>query len=195
VASFLSLETFEDPAMAQAPRLPEVALPTYDEGYAAGLAAAQAQLRREQAVLQDALVRNISECIAQSESAQLTLFRAIGPLFEAVQSQLLPALLAPALSAHIRELVEDALKADLQAPLRLTISPAHCDAVSRVLQAVTPNLDIVADPEMGPHAALLCTPTQETSLDLDGALAAIAAHMSALEEVTLTDEGAPNTAC
>lgn len=187
MGTLLHLESFDDRSrgatqQATQPDEPPVG---YEQGYAAGLAAAEVQFASEQAQLTQGLLASVSDGVLSYQETQAQLVAAVGPLLETMIETLLPAALAPALHAHLRDLVHQALLADAAAPITLKVSPDQCAAVeAAVAELDAAVLQIVPDPTLSDAAAWVVTPRGETALDLNAALEATAAHIAALQETT-----------
>lgn len=154
---------------------------TYADGLAAGLVEAAEKFAADQVALRQELVQSVCDAAFSYHEAQAHMAASVAPLLEAMVSAILPAMLAPALHAHVMDMVQSALKTDLQRPVTLKVPAGQRAAVEAALaDAQLPHIDIVTDPTLGGHAAWLIGPEQETALDLDETLAAIKAHMSAL---------------
>jgi hypothetical protein len=184
----LYLERFDDTAQTEAAPLGRQTPPAgYEDGYADGLAAAEATFASDQLALKAELVQSIETAAFGYHEAQGTMIAAVKPLLEEMLHTLLPSVLAPALCAHLRDILEAALRADLTVPMRLAIPPNQFDAVQAALADVNaPQLELHADPDLGAHAAWANIGGQETSLDLDAALTAIGDHIATLH--TLIDQ-------
>lgn len=179
MGKLLCLESFDpddsfDAATATPPQ-------TFADGYAAGLAEAAEKFTSEQATLKQDLVQSISDAAFGYHEAQAHLITSIAPLFDAMVTAILPATLAPALHAHILDMVQSALKSDLQTPVILKVPADQCEAIAAIMgDANAPHVRIEADLALGNHAAWIIGAKEETALDLDGTLAAIMDHTSAL---------------
>ena len=165
---------------------------TYDEGYADGLAAAEATFAADQSALTTDLLTCLAALQADRAAMAAQVLEAVRPLHVALLTSLLPGMLAPALVAHLRDLVDTATAKDLSAPLTLRVSEAQQDTILAALSGfATTTVSVVADPTLGPHAALLTTPHGETALDLDAAFAAIATYLGDAETHFLTASKEP----
>ena len=186
--TLLDLETFAPNGADDSDGHVTKPVATYDEGFAAGDAAARAELAQQQGQLTDELVAAVLDCVAGHRDAQHSLLTALQPLLSAMLDTLLPAVLAPALHAQLHALITDALAKDLDAPIKLTLSPQMAESLAATFGDTSPDLTVTRDPTHGPHEARLTVGREETSLDLDRAHAAIVAHVAALQDLSTPSE-------
>lgn len=185
MSALLNLEIFDGATDGDLSHAGKTAAPaTYEEGYTDGLAAAEAAFQAQQSTLQNDLVQSIETAAFGYHEAQGAMIAAVQPLLESMLSTLLPAVLAPALHAHLRDMIDVALKEDLTVPIRLAVPPDQLEAVQVALgHTDVPQLKLTSDPDLQTHAAWICLDGTETALDLDGALAAIGAHIASLQTI------------
>lgn len=157
---------------------------TYEDGFAEGQSQAAAAFAAENESLREAVADSIESAGREYETIQAQVLRAVMPLLDSMLSALLPAMLEPALHAHLRDMVETALSDDLAKPLRLTVPVNQLEAIRGSLAQIHQGrIEIIADPALTDHAAWVSAQDQETALDLDGALALIAEHLQSLKEL------------
>lgn len=189
MAPGLQLEDFaDDGAIAPGRNAPSRPAPTYEDGYADGLAAAEATFAADQAAFETGLREAIQRIDDDHTALAAVMMAALRPLHTAMLTTLLPTMLAPALIAHLRDLIETALATDLETPITIRVSDTHCQAVAAALSDSASRVAVVADPALGPHEAMLTGAGWETALDLDAALAAIAATLADAETLFLQSE-------
>ena len=183
----LHLEAFDmSPAHAPATPKAEAVVATYEDGYAAGLAAAEEGFAQDQLTLKEALVATLQEASIGYEAARTELLGAVQPLHEALVSALLPELLAPGLILHLRDLIAEACARDLPETVTIRVPAGQADILrAATADSTAQDIAFVEDPSLGTSAVRVSGPEHDTTLDLDAALAAIAAEMAAL--TTLTD--------
>jgi len=165
MGSVLQLENFDQNDFLEIGHVPTVpAKPdAYNEGYADGLAAAEAQFAADQSRLTDDLIASVSANVLSQQALQQEVTVAVQPLLDAMINTLLPAALAPALHAHLADIVQTALLEDGRMPITLRVAPAQCAKVQEVLSGMdTANLQIVPDPSLSDASAWVITQTEET---------------------------------
>ncbi len=176
------LESFDEVGPSDTGPSPEWRL-----GHAAGVAEAQAAAQADQAALSATLVQRFDDIDFAYAEAQAHVLGALRPLFDALCEQLLPGLEDTTAALHLRQLLEQAAKRDMAAPLELRIAETQVPVITALLADRDGlQLTIVADPALGPGEVLLRTPETETALDvsamIDGARAALAAYFDATDE-------------
>ena len=179
MGSVLHLESFDADAVAEGPS--QMPVQNYADGYAAGMQKAQADNAAMQHNLRQELVQSINDAAFGYHEAQAHLIESVTPLLNAMISVVLPELLAPALHAHIRDIVGRALRAELDAPVLLKVHPEQVEAVNISLAGIaTPHLTVVGDPDMATFSAWVTGTERETALDLEATLAATKDHLAIL---------------
>ena len=186
MATVLRLESFDAgrsvrQSVAQISDVPQ----GYHEGYAAGVAAAEATMLVANDQLQSDLVQIAKSALSTHETSQQQVVAAVAPLLDTLISTLLPKALLPVLHARLRDLVLRALEDDAAMPLILKVPPGQVDAVTKALADLAhAPLTILADPTLSNAAAWAIAPNGETALDLDGALAEIAGQIAAIQTLS-----------
>lgn len=166
------------------PELPvEPAGPSQDwlDGHAAGHAAALAELADRQESLSAELCQSVADLNMTVAEARRLLSDGLGPLFDALATQLLPVALhesfAPRIAADLHEMARD----DLERPLALRVRPEAAAAVGDAVAGL-PSLavEILPDPGLGPLEALIDGPSGESAFDLERLLTALRAALANL---------------
>lgn len=188
MASTLLLETFSDGKNdANAPQHAAQLTVTYEDGFAAGLAAAEDSFSSQQDVLRRELVTAVREAICDVDAIRAEVLAAVRPLHDAILSVLLPEVIAPALHSQLRTLVAEAASEDLASPLTVLVPPGQADALEiAVADIQAAGITFQEDHTLPTNAVRVATPKRETALDLDAAMSAIGKEMTALQELTLT---------
>ena len=171
-----SLEDFTAPDRAAAPP-PVEDLP----GYAAGYAAAMAEVAARQTQLAQDTIQAISDITFGFAEARLHVMAGLEPLFRTLVETVLPATLPDNFKAHVVARLTAAARADIARPFDLALHPTQIAAVSNVLPPTLAALmTLSADPTLSPHAALIRQGELETALDHDALLEDITQALSAL---------------
>ena len=160
-----AFDTLPEPAFP-----PEPAGPSEDwlSGHAAGYADAMAEASARQQALSAELCQSIADLNMTAAEARAHLMAGLGPLFDAVIAQLLPAVLADGFALRIGAELASMARDDLDRPLALRVPPATAAAVAAaVAQLPSLAVTIVPDPALGPAEAVIAGPGGETAFDLD----------------------------
>jgi flagellar assembly protein FliH len=176
----LTLETFDDDESAAQTQNNSY---DYQLGYAAGEAAAIAARAAEQGSLRNEVVQSIADINFGFDEAHHHILAQLGPLFNAMLTQILPATLSSGLVAALQDIAIAAAQQDADHPIVLRLPPDQLEAVQAALtDAAHPHMTFVADPTLNTHAAIAQTASTETALDLDTALSEISGVFDALPE-------------
>lgn len=173
------LEDFDAGAAAVAtpPRDP-ASDPLYQEGYAAGLAARQA----EDARLEAELIQTIGEIAFGYAEAQAMLLASLSPLFDAISDKLVPAS-RDGFPAHVAAALMSAATQDLGRPLELQVHPRMVAAIAQTVARQSGlALRVLPNAALPEHAARFSGPHGETLLDIDGLCAALRESIAALTD-------------
>lgn len=154
---------------------------TYQQGFDAGFAAAQAAAAREQGRLQAELVQAISDLEFTYTEARGALTQSLGPLFEVIAQVILPHCVAAGWTGQIAAILQAATAGNLAAPLKVAVHPQQRQTIAAALETAYPHLHITTDDSLGLHAAWIGVGEQETLLDLDRTLSQIVAVLGAID--------------
>ena len=178
----LTLEAFDSP-----PDLPEPepAGPSDDwlDGHATGVAEGLSRAAAET----DARLAEIAQSLADISfgfaEARAAVLASLGPLFSTLADRLLPGLAAQAQRAALIEAATAAARADSAAPLDIRVHPALADQIAAVVPDL-PDLPftIRADPGVAPGQILVSHRSQDTLLDAEALIAALAAPLAFLRD-------------
>lgn len=163
-------ESFDE-AVQDAPEEPSVEdLPGYEDGYAA----ATLEHESRQTGLRAELVQSISELGLTYAEARQDILNGLSDLFSEITSKVLPETIERTFGAHVLEALTSAAESASDQPLVLRVHPAHSDAMREGLSDMTGlSVNIVADPSLTEHAALVSHARGEVLLDLDSVLEGI----------------------
>lgn len=154
---------------------------SYQEGYAAGCADAEAAHRADQARLSGDLVQTFADMSFGYAEARLEIMAALRPLFTMMSQRMLPELAHATLVPHLVDLLAKAAAADTARPIRVTVHPLHVDALKTTLcEAGGFKAEVQGDPLLGDAEAIFTTPDGETALDLAEVATAAGTILSAL---------------
>ncbi|MEH6772374.1 MAG: flagellar biosynthesis protein [Cereibacter changlensis] len=179
----LQLEVFEtgDPRAEAAPvdaAAEEARLAAYEQGYGAGWEDAMAAQAADQARLKADLGRNLQALGFTFHEARVHVLRAVEPLLVEVATHLLPALAREALAPLVLEVLMPLAEEMAERPLTLVLNPAARPAVEALLgEATGLPLTLVEEPTLGEGQVHLRIGDTETRIDLDRAIADIAAAL------------------
>lgn len=182
MGSALYLEFFDDGAVSpKETDQSSLSDTSFEDGYTAGLAAAEESFAADQATLKAQMIDVLRDAQMGYEHALADLLETLRPLHDALIAAILPELLAPALYLRLRELLGEACKADMAAPLTVFAPPGQAAVLQHMIaESDLSNVTVAIDNQLGPNSARVASTHGETSLDLDAALAAIATQMDML---------------
>lgn len=137
---------------------------SYDEGYAAGMAAAAAECAQSRDAALSDLVQRLSDLEIGYCEAQSAVLTALGPLFAAITDSLLPSMTEVAQIRAIHDLLVEAAERDSGHDLRLILSGAMQGSDPLPLPPDT-RLRIEYDDLLTPGQAILASGSGETFLN------------------------------
>lgn len=180
----LALEDFCDTHMPTAPE-PEPAQ-TYEDGYAAGLAAAQASAEEQNTQKLDEILQILSDLSISYEEARQAVIASLKPFFTMLSQILLPEMARAGLTQTLLAQLNDAASEDSAIQIRLMLPPSVAEDFQRLTPAHNAEIIIAADPDLLPGQAILRAGRDETIFDANAACAEIRSIIAA---ITDTDEG------
>ncbi len=169
----LSLESFED-VIAQ----DETSSEDYNRGYEEGLAAGTAAAQEEIGALQQKLVQAICDIDFTYAEARGQLLHSLAPLFSVLTTKILPYCVENGFAEHVANVLQQAAKDDANAPISLFVHPESYDAVVTLKSELPQHVTIHPDASLGIHAAWIEKVAQGTLLDTDALLAEITTALS-----------------
>lgn len=185
----LKLETFGAEEVPSSP-LPaasptdEARLSAYDDGYAAGWEDALAARDDDAARLREAVGQNLQTLGFSYHEARTHVLRALRPLLEAMVARILPRLAAEAMPPVVAEVLMTLATDCADQPVTLRLHPQSRPAVEGF---VSPSgslpLTLIEDTGLTPGQAVLQAGPAGARIDLDGAIAEIAAALSAFYDL------------
>lgn len=182
----LRLEVFENEEPGAAPEtvvldtsaLEEARLASYDSGYAAGWEDATAAQSGDQSRVRADLARNLQALSFTFQEARAHVLRGMQPLLEAVVGKLLPELARETLGAIVLDSLMPMAEGLADAPVTIVLNPAVRAAVEPLIAEATGlPLTIEEETSLSEGQVYLRFGTVETRIDLDRAIADIAATM------------------
>lgn len=186
----LRLETFAavDDAVALPTELPEAGedarLSAYDDGYAAGWEDALAARDDDAARLRDAAGQNLQTLGFSYHEARMHVLQSLRPLLEAMVARLLPRLATEAIGPMVADVVMTLAAESADQPITLRLHPATRSVVEGFL---TPPpslpLTVTEDASLTPGQVVLQAGPSGARVDLDGAIAEIAAALAAFYDL------------
>lgn len=166
----------------------EVKLASFEEGYSAGWEDAVAAQSGDQTRISDDLARNFQSLAFTYHEAREHILQSIEPLIREMTTLVLPRVAKASLGAFILETVRPLVAEASNAPMVLVINPNARPAVEAVLtgdKAIP--LQIQDEPSLGEGQAYIRFGRSETRIDLDRALAGIAAALDDFFKLALTE--------
>ncbi len=173
MSGILSLESFED-VITQDDTVSEDYNRGYEEGLAAGTAAAQAEV----GALQQQFVQSICDMDFTYAEARGQLLLSLEPLFSALVTQVLPHCIENGFAGHLRKVLQQAAEDDASAPISLFVHPDNYDAVLALKGALPAAISVQPDPSLDIHAAWIEKIQHGTLLDTAALLAEITTALS-----------------
>lgn len=156
----LTLESFEDALTDET--YPRTA---FDDAYQQGFDAGRAAAEMDSATLGSALVQAINDIDFTYTEARAQLLKSLGPLFETLTATVLPHCVKTGFAGRLAEELGRAAAADTHSPIRIHIHPDQQIAVQLATEHL--EVEVHADPALGPHAAWIERGNTETQLELD----------------------------
>lgn len=182
----LQLEVFEnqDPGAASGTvvldtsALEEARLASYDSGYAAGWEDATAAQSGDQSRVRADLARNLQTLSFTFQEARAHVLRGMQPLLEEVVGKLLPELARETLGGIVLDTLMPMAEDLADAPVTIVLNPAVRPAIEPLIAEATGlPLTIEEEASLGEGQVYLRFGTVETRVDLDRAVAEIAATL------------------
>lgn len=178
----LRLEAFDAPPAPAAPAPAEDAaaeearLEAFEAGYKAGWDDAVASAEEDRTRMRADLARNLQGLAFTYHEARGHVLRSLEPLLRGMVARVLPEVAGRALGPLVAETLRPLAEGLAAAPIAVVVNPASRAAVEAALAAEPgPPFAIVEEPSLGEGQVYLRLGAAETRVDLDGALAAIAA--------------------
>lgn len=159
----------------------------YEEGLAAGRAAALAEAEEAGRGREREVARNLQELAFTFHEARTHVLAGIGPLILGMTDALLPAIARETLGARVAEAIVPMAAALAEAPLRLSHHPAARDAVLRLVAESALPLAPEEDPSLPEGAVQLRRGETETRVDLTRAVRDITAAIRGFFELSEQD--------
>jgi flagellar assembly protein FliH len=143
----------------------------WHDGHAAGFAAGQAVMERQQDRLREDVVQAVLDMNFTFAEARTQVLKSLAPLLDRVVSQLLPAMSRDVTVPRIVEMMLAAAQLDSRAPMAIHVHPTvlaglHAAWPAGAATAVT----LIPDPGLSPGQALMQHNETETLLDPEGVL-------------------------
>lgn len=173
--SSLSLESFETVATDSFDQGQAFAQ-GYDEGFAAGLAAANA----DNATLSSSLVQTFSDISFTYAEARAQILQSLGPLIETLTSAVLPHCVVSGFAGVLAQELSSIAGADTSAPICVHVHPDQQVAVQQVVAGLQSEITVQTDHSLDLHAARISRANTETQLDLDQLLMQITEALNAI---------------
>lgn len=141
-------------------------LASFETGYSAGWEdAVKAQAEDKRNVSSD-LAQNLQDMSFTYHEALAQLNKSVEPLLQEIVAKVLPEMARATLGAHIVEQLVDLARAGTEAPLEITVSPAHMEAVEALLdEKIQHPFVIAADAMLGEGQAYLKLSEVEREID------------------------------
>lgn len=160
--------------------LEEERLAAFDKGYAAGWEDAAAAQSDDQARIRADLNRHLQSLGFTYQEARSHVLTALRPLLLDIVAKLLPEVARETLAPIVLETLMPLAEEMAEAPIGLVLNPAARPAVEALLTEATGlPLDLKEEPTLGEGQVYLRLGTTEARVDLDRAVAEIAASVRA----------------
>ncbi|SPH23428.1 hypothetical protein DEA8626_02491 [Defluviimonas aquaemixtae] len=169
--------------------LEECRLAAYEQGYTAGWDDAVAAQDQEVAKLRADLGRNLQDLSFTYHEAHSHVLRTLEPLLKDMVSKVLPAIahesLAPVVLEHLRPMAKDLAGR----PVALVANPANRELLERtvIADAKFP-VAFREEPSLGDGQVYLRLGDEESRIDLDGVIKAIADAVSGFFQIEKQEE-------
>jgi flagellar assembly protein FliH len=192
----LRLEVFDtgpaaptDTVVTDVGALEEARLASYEQGYTAGWDDAVAAQSGDQTRLRADLARNLQGLAFTYHEARAHLLKSVEPLFETLVARILPDLARASLGGQVVALLRAQAEAASDVPVELVINPAARAAVEAALDGLpAPPVALVEEDTLGDGQAWLRLGPRELRIDLDRAVADIAAAVRAFFDLSQEDQ-------
>lgn len=181
----LRLEVFETgprkagtTVVVESDALEEERLAAFDKGYAAGWDDATAAQSDDQARIRADLARHLQSLGFTFHEARSHVLAALKPLLMQIVARLLPEMSRETLAPVVLETLMPLAEAMADQPVALVLNPAARPAVESLIgQATGLPLDLREEPTLGEGQVYLRLGAEEVLVDLDRAVAEIAASV------------------
>lgn len=189
----------EETLVMSSDALEEARLEAFDKGYRAGWDDAVAAQEDEAQRLRAEIGRNLQALSFTYHEARGHLLRGLGPLMTEICDRVLPEVAHAALGGIVRETLEPIAAEALDRPVTLVLHPDARPAVEAALaENATPPLELIEETALAPGQLHLRWDAGERRIDLDAAVAAIGAAVTAYfagpeEDPEPSDAPAPET--
>lgn len=173
-------QSVQEAALVPADAVEEARLEAFEKGYKAGWDDAVAAQEDEAQRLRADVGRNLQGLSFTYHEARGHLLRGLGPLMEGICSRLLPRAAQAALGGIVCEALEPLAEEALDRPVTLVLHPEARPLVEAALsESAAPPVDFVEEPSLAPGQLHLRWDAGEQRIDLDAAVAEIAAAVAA----------------
>ncbi|MDZ4094243.1 MAG: flagellar biosynthesis protein [Paracoccaceae bacterium] len=167
----------------------EARLASYEQGYSAGWEDAAAAQADEQTRLRADVAHNLQSLGFTYHEARVHVLRAIEPLLTDIATRLLPEIARLALAPVVLETLLPLAEKMAGAPVVLVFNPAARPAIEAVLAQVAGlPFTLAEEPSLGEGQVYLRLNDSETRIDLDRAVAEIAAALRGFFEPAEKDQ-------
>ena len=192
----LRLEVFESGVQAEQSvvvtdlsAMEEARLAAYEQGYSAGWDDAAAAQSEDQSRIGAEIARNLQSLAFTYQEARSHVLRTIEPLLAQMAERVLPDIARAALGPIIVETMRPLAARLADTPVILMINPVARPAVEAIIErAVGLPIEVKDEPSLGEGQAYLRFGETETRIDLDRAVADIAAAVRGFFELNLTED-------
>lgn len=165
--------------------LEEERLASFDKGYSAGWEDANAAQADDQARIRADLARHLQSLGFTYHEARAHVLSALKPLLTQITARLLPEMAREALAPLVLETLMPLAEGLADQPVGLVLNPAARPAVEALIgQATGLPLDLREEPTLGEGQVYLRLGSAEARVDLDAAVAGIAAAVRAFFDLT-----------
>jgi len=170
----------EETLVMSSDSLEEAKLEAFDKGYRAGWDDAVAAQEDEAQRLRAEIGRNLQALSFTYHEARAHLLRGLGPLMTEICDRLLPEVARAALGGIVRETLEPIAAEALDRPVTLVLHPDAREAVEAALaENAAPPVTLIEETALAPGQLHLRWDEGERRIDLDAAVAAIGAAVTA----------------
>ena len=190
----LKLEAFEEVIeqpehiALQPVEFEEVKLAAFEKGYSAGWEDAVAAQEAEVARLRADLGRNLQDLTLTYQDARAHVLQALDPLLRDMVGKVLPMVARASLAHVVLEHLRPEAEAIAAAPVQVIANPATLPQIREMLSSADMPLRYVEEPSLGECQVYLRTGAQETRVDLDGVIEAIAQAIDAYYRIDPTEK-------
>lgn len=155
-------------------------------GHSTGFDEGRAAAAQDQMALRAATAQALADLTLSARDAQNLVLDRLAPLFAAIASQIVPAVLRETLGVRLAEMLGTAAAQDARSDLLLCVAPREAAAVSATLAAIAGGgLTVTPDARIGPGQILIGRHDGETCLDTGRMTEDIARAIAALADPSL----------